>query len=153
MTRLLLLPVAAALLLPSFAEPLRAEDTPPSPAPPAAVAQLSPDIAMVRVIGPWSTGEQRGYSRLIELLNGGTLSLYVQWIVHGGSGPDQVVQTKQLEGAETVPDLPLAQIRVDAGTEDAEVQFQLPNAAGEDMQSWTLDVGPPGEARFGRASH
>jgi hypothetical protein len=140
----------AAALLPLLAVPLHAETA--APAPPA-VAGLSTDVAVVRVVGPWSTATQRGYSRLIEVLSGGTLALYVQWIARGGNGADQIVQTMKVVGAEGVSDLPLAQIRVDAGQSGSEVQFQLPMSAQGEMQSWTLDVGGPGEAQFGRASH
>jgi hypothetical protein len=147
----LLLPILAAVLLP-VAPAAQAEDA-PAPPPPAAVAGLSTDIAVVRVIGPWSTGEQRGYSRLVEVLSGGALSLYVQWIAHGGAGADQVVQTMKVDGAAAVPSLPLAGIRVDAGPDDAEVMFQLAPKAGADVQNWVLDVGPPGQAQFGKASH
>lgn len=144
------LALVAAALLPLLAAPLQAEEAPPVP---PSVASLSTDVAVVRVIGPWSTAAGRGYSRLIEVLNGGALTLYVQWIAHGSNGADQAVQTTKVAGAEAVPDLPLAQIRVDAGQNGSEVQFRLPASAQDDMQSWTLEVGGPGEAEFGRASH
>lgn len=155
MIRMLLATGAAALL--AFAAEA-APDTAPGGAdgvkPPPAVASVAAEVALVRIVGPWDTAEQKGFSRLVALVRGGAPTLYVQWIATGASPADNtVVQTALVAGAEAVPTLPLAEVAVYPDRNNSEVTFALPHPRGAEGQSYVLDVGLPGDARFGPESH
>jgi hypothetical protein len=121
---------------------------------PPAVAAVAPEIAMVRIVGPWDTAEQHGFSRLVLVVKGGVPTLHVQWFAESSSGQGaKVVESVVVKGAEAVPSLPLADVAVDPDRNDAEVTFGLPHPKGAEGESYVLDVGLPGDARYGPESH
>jgi hypothetical protein len=114
------------------------------PAPAHAQSSVAPDIVLVRVAGPWQTAAGGGISRLVARSGGGAVALAVEWISDSG----QVVQSMPVAAPPGSENLPLARIRNDSGTADSAVYFDTP-----DGNTFTLIVGPPGEARFGAASN
>ncbi|HVV95408.1 MAG TPA: hypothetical protein VHD15_18515 [Hyphomicrobiales bacterium] len=151
-----------ALLALTLASPVAAETTASPDATatsetgkvPPAVAAVAPEVALVRIIGPWDTAEQRGFSRLVVVVKDGVPTLHVQWLADSGSGQGAAaVESVVVKGAEAVPSLPLAEVAVDPGRNDAEVTFALPHPKGAEGESYVLDVGLPGDARFGPESH
>ena len=113
---------------------------------PAAHAQspVGPDVVLVRVAGPWQTASGTGISRLVAHTAGGRISLAVDWISDGG----QIVQSMPIAAPPGAENLPLARMRSETGPADSAVYFDTPQG-----DTFTLIVGPPGEARFGAASN
>jgi hypothetical protein len=148
--------VAASLAAPAVAQtasPDAATTSETGKVPPA-VAAVAPEVALVRIIGPWDTAEQRGFSRFVVVVKDGVPALHVQWLADAGTGQGAApVESVVVKGAEALPSLPLAEVAVDPGRNDSEVTFALPHPKGAEGQSYTLDVGLPGDARFGPESH
>lgn len=111
------------------------------------LATLSPEIVMLRAVGPWVDGDRKGFSRVVAVASGGSLKLYVQWIDQKG----EVVETAELESAAQTPQLALAEVRVDAGDEDSSVYFDTPPDAQGFRETYVLIIERPGEARLGPA--
>jgi hypothetical protein len=110
---------------------------------------ISTEIVLLRVIGPWTDGDSKGFSRVVSRVSGGKLNLYVQWI--GADG--KTTQTAEVDGAQNVPQLALSEIRVEAGDEDSGVYFDTPEDAQGFRETYVLIIGRPGEARFGPATN
>ena len=129
------------------AEPPAAEDQ-------AADAASDPlgvpaNIFAVRVAGPWSAGEQRGFTRVVGVIDGERQRFYVQWL----SEPDgHVVETKELEDEEAAK-LTFGDVR--AEQEETGVTVFLDTVPDKDgmRDTWVLIIGAPGEMRFGPATN
>lgn len=110
---------------------------------------ISTEIVLLRVVGPWTDGDAKGFSRVVARVSGGQLNLYVQWI--GADG--KATQTAEVDGAQLVPQLALSEIRVEAGDEDSGVYFDTPEDSQGFRETYVLIIGRPGEARFGPATN
>jgi hypothetical protein len=110
---------------------------------------ISPEVVLLRVVGPWKDGDRRGFSRVVARVSGGELKLYVQWIDQAGG----IAQSAEIDGAEGVPQLALAEVRVDAGGEDSAVYFDTPADAQGFRETYVLIIERLGEARFGPATN
>lgn len=112
-----------------------------NPIPPVSV---SPSVVLVRVAGPFQSGGQVGYSRLVALGSGNRVSLSVEWIGSQGT----VIQALPLQTPPGAEQLPVARMRNQGGGGQTSVFFDTP--AGD---TFVLVVGGPGQASFGPATN
>lgn len=110
---------------------------------------ISTDIVLLRVVGPWTDEDQRGFSRVIARVSGGQLNLFVQWIKADG----KAIETAEVDGAQHVPQLALSEIRIEAGDEDSAVYFDTPRDSQGFRETYVLIIERPGQARFGPATN
>jgi hypothetical protein len=113
-------------------------------APAHSQSPVGPDVVLVRVAGPWRTATGSGVSRLVAHSAGGRISLTVDWISNSG----QIVQSMPIAPPPGAEDLPLARMRGESGPADSAVYFDTPSG-----DTFTLIVGPPGEAKLDAASN
>ena len=110
---------------------------------------ISSEIVLLRVVGPWKEDDRQGFSRVVARVSGGELKLYVQWIDQAG----EIAQSAEVDGAEGVPQLALAETRVDAGAEDSAVYFDTPADQQGFRETYVLIIERLGEVRFGPATN
>jgi hypothetical protein len=107
-------------------------------------SSVAADVLMVRIAGPWQSGNQRGFSRLVATGAAGHVALSVEWIGDAGN----LVHALPLQPPPGAEHLPLARMRNENGQGESVVYFDTP--AGD---TFVLTVGAPGDARFGAATN
>jgi hypothetical protein len=120
-------------------------------APPGLVSTLPVTVVLVRVVGPWTSPQARGISRIVGIADGTKMRLFVQWIADAPQGA-VLVDTREI-AAVAGEGLVFGDVRVEASENDASVFLDtLPGNDGL-RDTYVLLVQTPGQFRFGPATN
>lgn len=119
---------------------------------PAAVTDLDVSVINVRIVGPWSTADGRGFSRVVLTVTQDTPHLYVQWVERPLDAEPHVLMTVEIEDVAR-DRLLFGDMRVEADENDAEVVMDTVPGADGLRQTYVLLIGEPSNVRFGPATN